>query len=174
MTYDETLKRFIRDVPDFPTEGILFKDITPILQDGQMFRQVVQAMAEKVRPFKPDVIVGIESRGFILGAPIAMELGAGFVPVRKMGKLPSDTIRAEYALEYGTNVVEIHTDAILPGQRTVIIDDLLATGGTAAASVQLVRELGGDVAGLVFLVELLFLNGRSKLDGCPTETLIQY
>jgi adenine phosphoribosyltransferase len=170
----ETLKRFVRDVQDFPTSGILFRDITPILQDGALFRQVVSAMADRVRVLKPDVIVGIESRGFILGAPIALELGAGFVPVRKLGKLPFETIQTEYSLEYGANAVEIHTDAIGPGQRAVIVDDLLATGGTAAASIKLVQELGAEVAGLVFLVELSVLNGREKLNGLPTETIIQY
>jgi len=171
---EETLKELIRDVPDFPTDGVLFRDITPVLQDARAFREVVYAMAGKVKEMKPDLIVGIESRGFILGAPIALELGLGFVPVRKLGKLPAETIRAEYALEYGTNTVEIHKDAIGPGQRVAIVDDLLATGGTAAASVQLSEELGGKVVGLVFLVELTFLNGRSRLTGYRTEALVQY
>lgn len=170
----ESLKKLIRDVPDFPTDGILFKDITPLLQDPLVFRQIVQAMADRIRPLNPDVIVGIESRGFILGAPVALALGVGFVPVRKVGKLPFDTLKADYSLEYGTATVEIHTDAIIPGQRAVIVDDLLATGGTAAASVQLVEELGGNVPGLAFLVELLFLDGRRRLAGYQTETLVQY
>ena len=174
MISAETIKTLIRDVPDFPTPGILFRDITPLLKDAKSFKQVVEAMTEKAAEMKPDVILGIESRGFILGAPIALELGVGFVPVRKAGKLPADTISAEYALEYGTNVVEVHRDGVDEGQRAVIVDDLLATGGTAAASVQLVRELGGEVAGLVFLVELLFLNGRTKLPGLRVETLVEY
>ena len=174
MIREETLKELIRDVPDYPADGILFRDITPVLQDAAAFREVVCAMAEKVKRMKPDVIVGIESRGFILGAPIALELGLGFVPVRKLGKLPAETVRAEYALEYGTNTVEIHKDAIEPGQRVAIVDDLLATGGTAAASVQLAEELGGEIAGLVFLVELTFLNGRERLKGYHMETLVEY
>ncbi|MEN6519522.1 MAG: adenine phosphoribosyltransferase [Armatimonadota bacterium] len=174
MIREETLKELIRDVPDFPADGILFYDITPVLQDSKAFKEVVCAMAEKVRGLKPDVVVGIESRGFVLGAPIALELGVGFVPVRKVGKLPAETIRAEYALEYGTNAIEMHKDAIQPGQRVVIVDDLLATGGTASASVQLVEELGGEVAGLVFLVELKFLNGRDRLNGYRLDTLVGY
>jgi len=174
MLDQNIIKEIIRDVPDFPTEGIIFKDITPVLQDPKAFRRVIQDMAGIVRAMKPQLIVGIESRGFILGAPIALELGAGFVPVRKKGKLPADTICAEYALEYGTNVVEIHRDAISRGQRVVIVDDLLATGGTAAAAVQLAEELGGQVMGLVFLVELAFLDGRKKLEGRRVETLVRY
>lgn len=174
MIREETLKELIRDVPDFPTDGILFRDITPVLQNAQAFREVIDSMAERAREMRPDVVVGIESRGFVLGAPVALELGVGFVPVRKLGKLPAETIRADYALEYGTNTVEMHVDAIRPGQRVVIVDDLLATGGTAAASVQLTEELGAEVAGLVFLVELTFLNGRDRLDGYHTEALVQY
>jgi len=174
MLKEETIKEMIRDVPDFPKEGILFRDITPVLQNAASFKQVVGSMVEEVRKLKPDVIVGIESRGFILGAPVALELGVGFVPVRKVGKLPADTIKAEYALEYGTNTVEIHKDAILPGQRVAVVDDLLATGGTAAAAVQLSEELGGNVVGLVFLIELEFLNGRDKLQGYEVRTLVRY
>lgn len=174
MIREKTLKELIRGIPDFPVDGVLFRDITPVLQDAAAFKEVVCGMVEKVAEMKPDVIIGIESRGFILGAPIALELGVGFVPVRKLGKLPAETIRVEYALEYSTNVVEIHRDAIQPGQRVVIVDDLLATGGTAAASVQLAEELGGHVCGLVFLVELTFLNGRDRLKGYPLEVLIAY
>lgn len=174
MLKEQTIKELIRDVPDFPIDGILFRDITPILQDGEKFHEVVCSVVEEVKKLKPDVIVGIESRGFILGAPVALELGVGFIPVRKMGKLPADTVRAEYALEYGTNVVEMHRDAILPGQRVAIVDDLLATGGTAAAAIQLSEELEGVVAGLVFLIELEFLNGREKLDGYEVTTLVKY
>lgn len=174
MISDKTLKELIRDVPDFPTDGILFRDITPVLKDADTFCEVIRSMAEKVDSKKPDVVVGVESRGFILGTPIAFALGIGFVPVRKMGKLPAETISADYALEYGTNTVEMHKDAIKAGQRVVIIDDLLATGGTAAAAIQLVEELGGEVVGLIFLVELTFLNGRDKLKGYRTETLVAY
>ncbi|MBI2843086.1 MAG: adenine phosphoribosyltransferase [Armatimonadetes bacterium] len=171
---EETLKELIRDVPDFPVDGILFRDITPVLQNARAFKEVVCSMAAKAAEMEPDIVVGIESRGFVLGAPVALELGLGFVPVRKIGKLPAETVRAEYALEYGTNTVEIHSDAIQPRQRVVIIDDLLATGGTAAASIQLAEELGAEVAGLVFLVELTFLQGRARLSGYRTEALVQY
>jgi adenine phosphoribosyltransferase len=164
MITEKTIKELIRDVPDFPMDGILFRDITPVLQDPRAFREVIITMTEKVKSLKPDVIVGVESRGFVLGAPVALELGLGFVPVRKMGKLPAETVRAEYALEYGTNVVEMHKDAIKPGQRAVIVDDLLATGGTASASVQLIEELGGVVAGLGFFVVFKFVFGRVRLE----------
>jgi adenine phosphoribosyltransferase len=174
MLKEEVIKELIRDVPDFPVDGILFRDITPVLQDAESFKQVVCSLAEQVASLKPDVVVGVESRGFILGAPISLELGCGFVPVRKVGKLPAETIKAEYALEYGANVVEMHKDAILPGQRVVIVDDLLATGGTAAAAVQLSEELGGVVTGLVFLIELEFLNGRNALQGYDVRSLVKY
>jgi adenine phosphoribosyltransferase len=168
------IKQLIRDVPDFPTSGIMFRDITPVLQDGKKFQNVVCAMVAHVKEMKPDVIVGIESRGFLMGAPIALELGVGFVPVRKVGKLPAETVRAEYDLEYGSNTVEMHKDAILPGQRVVIVDDLLATGGTARAAVQLSEQLKGVVTGLVFLIELEFLHGRDKLKGYDVQTLVKY
>ncbi len=174
MLDESLIRELIRDVPDFPTEGIIFKDITPVLQDPTAFKKVIDAMANAAKAMEPDVIVGIESRGFILGAPVALELGAGFVPVRKVGKLPSETICCEYDLEYGTNTVEIHKDAISPGDKVVIIDDLLATGGTACAAVKLAEQLGGSVQGLVFLVELTFLNGREKLEGKAVEALIRY
>jgi len=174
MISEATMKALIRDIPDFPQQGILFRDITPVLQDASAFREVVSSMVECVKPMRPDVIVGIESRGFILGTPIALELGVGFVPVRKAGKLPAETVRAEYALEYGTNVVEMHRDAIEPGMRVAIVDDLLATGGTAKAAAQLVEELGGEVAGLSFLIELMFLNGRKMLSGYDVCTIVQY
>lgn len=169
-----TLKQLIRDVPGFPSSGIIFRDITPVLQDAKAFKEVVAAMAEIVGKMKPDVIVGIESRGFIFGSAVALELGIGFVPARKAGKLPAETIRAEYALEYGTSVIEMHRDAISAGQRVVIVDDLLATGGTAAAAVELAEKLGGCVVGLVFLVELAFLEGRKKLKGYDVEALVAY
>jgi len=174
MISESTVKQLIRDIPDFPAQGVMFRDITPVLQDAKAFREVIDAMCETVRDMKPDVIVGIESRGFVLGTPIAIEMGLGFVPVRKKGKLPYDTIEAEYALEYGTNVVEIHRDAIDPGMRVVIVDDLLATGGTAKAAVQLVEELSGHVAGLSFLIELEFLHGRKLLQGYDVRTVVKY
>ena len=174
MLSEATIKALIRDIPDFPSPGILFRDITPVLQDAKALNEVICSMVESIAPMKPDVIVGIESRGFILGVPVALELGVGFVPVRKAGKLPAETIRAEYALEYGTNVVEIHRDAITPGMRVVIVDDLLATGGTAKAAVQLVEELGGTVAGISFLIELEFLKGRQLFEGYNISSLVKY
>ncbi len=174
MLSEELIKQLIRDVPDFPAPGVLFRDITPILQDAKAFREVIDSMVECVAPMKPDVIVGIESRGFILGTPVAIQLGVGFVPVRKAGKLPSDTIKAEYALEYGTNCVEIHRDAIEKGMRVAVVDDLLATGGTAKAAIELVEELGGKIGGLAFLIELDFLHGRKLLDGYDICTLVNY
>ncbi len=164
----------IRDIPGFPKPGVVFKDITPALQDPKAFAEIIERIVDYAADKDPDVILGIESRGFILGAPVALRLGKGFVPVRKIGKLPHETIQCEYALEYGTSVVEMHRDAIVPGQRVLIVDDLLATGGTAAASAKLVEELGGRVVGLVFLVELAFLNGRDKLQGYELESFITY
>ncbi|OFX18199.1 MAG: adenine phosphoribosyltransferase [Armatimonadetes bacterium RBG_16_58_9] len=174
MLTEETVKQLIRDIPDFPAEGVLFRDITPVLQNPRAFHEVVCSMVERVKVMKPDVVVGVESRGFILGAPIALELDVGFVPVRKVGKLPAETVQAEYSLEYGTSVVEMHRDAITPGMRAVIVDDLLATGGTAKAAVQLVEELGGKVAGLGFLIELTFLHGRELLDGYHVDAVVKY
>lgn len=158
------LASYIRDVPDFPKPGILFKDITTLLKDPQAFRQAIDLLTEAFRPDNVDIVVGMESRGFIFGAPLAYNLGAGFVPVRKLGKLPAETVRVEYALEYGTNTLEIHTDAIQPGQRVLVVDDLLATGGTVVATVDLIERLGGIVVGYGFLMELLFLHGRERLD----------
>jgi adenine phosphoribosyltransferase len=174
MITEETMKQIIRDIPDFPADGIMFRDITPVLQNPRAFNEVVCSMVDCVKAMNADVVVGIESRGFILGAPIALELGLGFIPVRKKGKLPYATVQAEYSLEYGTNVVEIHKDAIEPGMRVAIVDDLLATGGTAKAAVQLVEELGGVVAGLSFIIELTFLDGRKPLDGYEICTLVKY
>lgn len=168
------LREKIRDIPDFPKKGILFRDITPLLADAVAFRQAIDALAERYADKGVDVVVGIESRGFVLGAPLALRLGLGFVPVRKLGKLPWETVRAEYALEYGTNCVEIHKDAVAPGSRVLIVDDLLATGGTAKATIDLVSKLGGEVLGLAFLVELTELNGRSKLRGHEVSALISY
>ena len=164
----------IRDIPDFPKSGILFKDITPVLADAAAFQEVTDRFAEHAQALAPDVIAGIESRGFLFGAPLALDLRLGFVPIRKAGKLPSATEREEYVLEYGTAVIEAHRDSIQPGQRVLIADDLLATGGTAAAAARLVERLGGKVAGFCFLVELGFLNGRSALSGHEVRSLLTY
>ena len=153
----------IRDVPDFPRPGILFKDITPVLSNPKAMREIIDRFIEFAVPKHPDVIVGIESRGFVFGMPLALEMGLPFVPVRKLGKLPYRTIHEEYALEYGTNSVEMHEDAIAAGDRVIIVDDLLATGGTAAAAKRLVNRLGGTVEGFAFLIELSFLHGRLAL-----------
>lgn len=159
-------------VPDFPQPGIIFRDITPLLGNGDALRTVVDRLA-KVYP-DIDVVVGIESRGFILGAPVAYALGVGMVPVRKLGRLPRATERADYDLEYGTNTVEIHADAIRPGQRVLVIDDVLATGGTAAATVALIERLRGEVAGIAVLIELPALNGRERLAGYQVTSLLQF
>ncbi|MCC6176852.1 MAG: adenine phosphoribosyltransferase [Chloroflexi bacterium] len=164
----------IRDVPDFPQKGIVFKDITTLLKDGPAFKDAVDAMTERVRPWRVEAVVGMESRGFIFAAPIAYNLGVGFVPVRKLGKLPAKTISAKYALEYGTNTLELHVDAISRGQRVLVVDDLLATGGTVQATIDLVERLGGQVVGTAFLVELSFLHGRDRLDGYRVATQISY
>ena len=168
----QRLETLIRDVPDFPKPGIVFKDITPILRDPQGLRDAIDAMAAPFRDMGVDVIVGLESRGFVFGAPMAYNMGLGFAPVRKHGKLPADKIHIEYDLEYGSNIFEMHRDAIAPGQRVLIVDDLLATGGTMRASIDLVEQLGGNVVGLSFLVELSFLNGREKLQGYNIHTII--
>ncbi len=167
-------KKLIREVPDFPKPGILFYDITTLLKDARAFRSIQDELARKYRDQGISKVVGIESRGFILGSPLAYHLGAGFVPVRKPGKLPADTFEVKYNLEYGSNSLAIHRDAIAMGERVLIVDDLLATGGTAAATVHLIRQLGGQIAGLVVLVELLALKGRTKLDGCPVHSMITY
>lgn len=158
------LENWIRDVPDFPVPGILFKDITPLLQDPYALREAVARLAEPFAGRAIESVVAIESRGFIFGAPIACKLGAGFAPVRKAGRLPAETIGIEYSLEYGANRLEMHRDAIRLGQRVLIVDDLLATGGSAAAAATLVEELGGVVEGIAFLIELEFLHGREKLE----------
>ena len=166
--------KLIRDIPDFPKSGILFKDITPVLGDAAAFQEVVDCFVAQAQSWSPDVVVGIESRGFLFGAPVALALGIGFVPVRKIGKLPAETIQEEYALEYGTAIVEVHRDALRPGQRVMIVDDLLATGGTAAAAAKLVEKLGGEVAGFSFLIELAFLSGRNALSGYDVHSLLTY
>jgi adenine phosphoribosyltransferase len=166
------LKRYIRDVPDFPLKGIMFRDITTLLADGELFRQTIDAMTA---PFSGiDKVVIIESRGFILGTPIAYALGAGVVPVRKPGRLPWKTYSEEYALEYGTNTLEVHQDAISPGEQVLIVDDLLATGGTVEATCKLVRRMGGEIAGVSVLAELTFLDGRRKTEGIEVHSLVTY
>ena len=168
------LTAFIRDVPDFPKPGIAFKDIAPLLTNGAAFRAAVKRLARPYRASPVDVVVSIEARGFIFGAALALELGAGFAPIRKPGKLPADTISANYELEYGTDCMEIHTDAIAEGQKIAIVDDVLATGGTMAAACQLVSALKGEIAGLSFVIELTFLHGRKKLTDWPIHALIAY
>ncbi len=164
----------IRDIPDFPKEGILFKDITPLLQDPEALRYTVDQLAEFGVGRKVDIVLGAEARGFILGAALAYTLGAGFVPARKPGKLPFFTVAAEYDLEYGTDSLEIHQDAIGPGTRVLVHDDLLATGGTARAKCDLVEKLGGEVVGVAFIVELEFLEGRKKLEGYDILSLVKF
>jgi adenine phosphoribosyltransferase len=170
----EALKAYIRDVPDFPKPGIVFKDITTLLKDARAFAETLELFAELCREREADVVVAVESRGFILGGAVAARLGKGFVPVRKPGKLPARTLRASYALEYGTDSLEIHEDAIRKGDRVLVVDDVIATGGTAKAVAELVEKLGGSVALYAFLVELTFLPGRSKLLGYPVRSLIRY
>ena len=170
----DALKRMIREVPDFPKPGILFYDITTLLKDGRGFRRAVECLVEPYRDTGVDLVIGIESRGFILGAAVADRLGVGFVPVRKPGKLPSATVRASYDLEYGTDALEMHHDAVQAGARVLIVDDLLATGGTAQATVDLVKRCGGAVSGLSFLIELEALNGRSRLGDEPVFAALRY
>ena len=170
----DTLKTKIRHVPDFPKPGILFYDITTLLNDRQGFHDTVEALSAPYRSKGIDQVVGIESRGFILGAAVANALGAGFVPIRKPGKLPSKCYREDYALEYGTDGLEIHEDAVRAGQRVLLVDDVLATGGTAKAASGLVRRIGGELVGLSFLIELNFLNGRDKLSGEAVYSVLQY
>jgi adenine phosphoribosyltransferase len=171
---DMNLTELIRDVPDFPVPGILFRDITTLLKEGPAFQNVIDRLCDQLSTVKVDRVVAIESRGFIFGAPIAYKLGVGFVPVRKLGKLPADTITAEYDLEYGTNTVEMHRDAIKPGESIVIVDDLLATGGTTRATIELVEQLGGEISALAFLIELTELGAREYLDEYKIITLIRY
>ncbi len=173
MAVDD-LKRRIRDIPDFPKPGILFRDITPLLSDGQAFCQAIDYIGARYQEKKIDVVVGVEARGFIMGAALAYKLRAGNILIRKSGKLPYKTHRTTYALEYGTDTLEIHQDAFTPGQRVLIADDLLATGGTISAAVDLVRQLGGEIVELAFLIELTALKGREKLKDQSVFSLIQY
>jgi adenine phosphoribosyltransferase len=170
----EVLKAKIRHVPDFPKAGILFYDVTTLLRDPAGFRLAVDTMALPYRDRGISAVVGIESRGFILGAAVADRIGAGFVPVRKLGKLPAGTVRASYDLEYGSDSLEMHSDAIEAGQRVIIVDDLLATGGTSRATVDLVKQVGGKVEGVAFLIELVELNGRARLEGEDIMSVLQY
>jgi len=170
----EELRARIREIPDFPKPGILFYDITTLLKDRVAFKESIDLMMEPFRQEPPDIVVGMESRGFIFSAPMAYELGAGLVPVRKLGKLPADTLSIEYALEYGSNTLEIHRDAIQPGQLVLIVDDLLATGGTVQGTIELVERLKGVVVGLAFLVELEFLHGRERLGDHRITSVIRY
>lgn len=168
------LKAKIRVVEDFPKKGISFKDITSLLQDKEAYVYTIDKMVEICKDRNADIVVGPEARGFVLGAPVAYGLKVGFVPIRKPGKLPAETVSYEYDLEYGTDQLEIHSDAIKPGQRVIIADDLLATGGTSLATAKLIEKLGGVVAGMVFVIELSFLEGRKKLEGYQVDSLVQY
>ena len=167
-------KSMIRKIPDFPKPGILFYDITTLLKDSKGFQQVIRDLTDHYHSEEISKVVGIESRGFILGGPLASNLNAGFVPVRKAGKLPADVFEVKYNLEYGSNSLAIHRDAVEMGERVLVVDDLLATGGTAAATVHLLRQLGAEIVGCAFLVELLSLGGREKLDGCTVHSLLSY
>ena len=170
----EQFKHLIRNVPDFPKKGILFYDITTLLKDKRAYREVMNLLADRYRDRQVELVVGIESRGFIFGSALAFQLGAGFVPVRKPNKLPAKTLSATYNLEYGQDSLEIHQDAIQPGQRILLVGDLLATGGTASAVLQLIRQLKGEVVGVAFLVELEFLDGRKKLEGYEVYSMLKY
>jgi adenine phosphoribosyltransferase len=173
ITIDQ-VRNAIRDVPDFPKPGILFKDITPVLADGALFSFVIDTLADACRELLPVKVVGIDARGFIFGAAAAARLGVGFIPVRKRGKLPYHTRSVAFSLEYGEAVVEMHTDAIEPGERVVLIDDLLATGGTSGAAIELIRQAGGDPVAALFFVELAFLEGRARLASVPTQSLVVF
>jgi adenine phosphoribosyltransferase len=168
------IERAIRNVPDFPKTGIQFKDITPVLADARLFSGTIDLLTDSFKPGQVDAVVGIDARGFIFAAAAAVKLGAGFVPIRKKGKLPYQTHEQEYALEYGTATVAVHVDALKPGSRVLLIDDLLATGGTAAAAALLIQKLGGQILEISFLIELSFLNGRQKLREYPVRSLVVY
>lgn len=171
----EHWNELVRAVPDFPMPGVTFRDITPLLRDATALQEVVEALAGQLRPGDVDAVAAIESRGFMFGAPLALRLRAGFIPIRKLGKLPSDTIGREYALEYGTGQLEMHRDALRPGDRILIIDDVLATGGTARAAAEMVEELGGRIVELAFVIELMALRGRARLPAsCPVRVLMEF
>ena len=167
-------KEYIRVIPDFPQPGIRFKDITTLLNKGDIYKEAIEQLKRQVEHLQIDVIAGPEARGFVVGAPLAYALGVGFVPIRKSGKLPGETVEADYDLEYGKDKLAIHADAIAPGQRVLIADDLLATGGTISTSMNLVRKLGGSVIGAAFLIELSYLNGRDKMNGVEVVSLVTY
>jgi len=167
------LAKMIRDVPDFPVKGILFKDITTLVRDPEAFQEAVDALLDHCVEQEIDLVAAIEARGFIFGAPLAYELAAGFVPIRKPGKLPAEKVSVSYTLEYGTNTLEMHSDAVEPGQKVLIVDDLLATGGSAKAAAELIEGLGGEVVGIIFLIELGFLNGAEKLEGYDVFSLLR-
>jgi adenine phosphoribosyltransferase len=170
----DKITALIRDIPDFPEPGIVFKDITPVLGDGPAFSRLIDALVEPHLGKEISKVVGIEARGFTLATPVAIHLGAGFIPVRKPGKLPHETLREDYSLEYGTDALEVHKDAVVEGEKVLIIDDVIATGGTAAASVRLLRGLGADIVGISVFIELAFLNGVELLDGVPLHALVRY
>lgn len=170
----EDLTSLIRDIPDFPEPGVVFKDITPVLADHDALTALVDAMAAPFREVPVDKVAGIEARGFTLAAPIALTLGAGFIPIRKPGKLPYETIREEYVLEYGTDALEIHVDAVGEGERVLLVDDVIATGGTARAAINLLRGIGAEVVGFSVFIELVFLGGNEMLDGVPIHALVRY
>lgn len=167
-------KDSIRVIPDFPQEGISFKDITTLLQDGELYKKAIDEIAYNLRDKEIDLIAGPEARGFVIGAPLAYALGIGFIPIRKKGKLPSDTVEVSYGLEYGKDVLAIHKDAVKPGQKILVADDLLATGGTLSSTIDLVKKLGGEVVGTAFLIELSYLNGREKLGDIDIFSLVTY
>lgn len=168
------LEEYVRSIPDFPEEGIIFRDVTSVLQDAKGLHMAIDQMQEKIADLDFDVVVGPESRGFIFGVPIAYNLNKPFIPVRKKGKLPCETIEKEYALEYGNAVIEMHRDSIQPGQKLLIVDDLIATGGTTKAMIEMIESLGGQVSGIVFLMELAGLEGRKRLEGYRVESVIVY
>ena len=170
----DKITALIRDIPDFPEPGVVFKDITPVLGDGPAFSRLIDALVEPHLGKEISKVVGIEARGFTLATPVAIHLGAGFIPVRKPGKLPHETLREDYSLEYGTDALEVHKDAVVEGEKVLIIDDVIATGGTAAASVRLLRGLGADIVGISVFIELAFLNGVELLDGVPLHALVRY
>lgn len=170
----QNLEDLIRDIPDFPEKGVIFKDITPVLAHPGALSDLIDAMAEPFMGAGITKVAGIEARGFTLATPVADHLGAGFIPLRKPGKLPFETVKEEYELEYGFDSLEVHTDAIAAGERVLLVDDVIATGGTAAAAIRLLRQLGADVVGFSVFIELVFLNGASKLDGVPLHALLRY
>lgn len=174
MFTENDFKATIREIPDYPKEGILFYDITTLVKDPEAYHELITQLADSIRDLNVDVVIGPEARGFVIGAPVAYALGAGFVLARKPGKLPAEVFRYSYGLEYGSDTLEIHQDAIKPGQRVALVDDLLATGGTAAATIALAREIGAEVVAAAFAIELTDLNGREKLEGTEVKTVIKY